>query len=319
MRIFVAGATGAVGRQLVPALLKAGHVVSGLTRTSKRATWLQELGAKPMICDALDKKAVLQAVEDAKPDVIVHELTALSGSSDLRKFGKAFAVSNDLRTVGTDNLLAAARRVGVGRFIAQSYCGWPYARTGGHVKSEDDPLDPNPPEEMRRTLDAIRYLEMTVVGAAPIEGVVLRYGAFYGEDTGLFDSGFLEQIHRRRVPLIGCGTAWWSFINMVDVADATALAVERGQPGVYNIVDDDPAPVAEWLPALAELAGAKAPLHVPSWIARFLAGEHLVVMMTKSRAGSNAKAKRELGWHPRYATWRQGFAEVVRHEGRLAA
>jgi 2-alkyl-3-oxoalkanoate reductase len=262
MHIFVAGATGAVGRRLVPALIKAGHVVTGLTRTSKKARWLGELGAKPMICDALDEKAVLQAVEDAKPDVIVHELTALSGSSDLRKFGKAFAASNDLRTVGTDNLLAAARRVGVGRFIAQSYCGWPYARTGGHVKSEDDPLDPNPPEEMRRTLDAIRYLEKTVVGATPLEGVVLRYGAFYGEDTGL---------------------------------------------------------LAEWLPALAELAGAKAPLHVPSWIARFLAGEHLVVMMTESRAGSNAKAKRELGWHPRYSSWRQGFAEVVRHQGRLAA
>ena len=311
MRVFVAGATGAVGRQLVPVLTKAGHAVTGMTRTSEKARWLRELGAKPVVCDALDAKAVAQVVENEKPDVIVHELTALSGSTDLRNFGKTLATSNNLRTVGTDHLLAAARRSGVRRFIAQSFCGWPYARTAGPVKTENDPLDPNPPQEMQPALSAIKYLEKTVVDAAPIEGVVLRYGAFYGEDTGVFDGSFLEQIRRRRVPLIGGGTAWWSFINTADAAEATALAVARGRSGIYNIVDDDPAPVAEWLPAVADMAGAKAPLRLPSWLARILAGEHLVVMMTESRAGSNAKAKRELGWSPTHPSWRQGFAEII--------
>jgi nucleoside-diphosphate-sugar epimerase len=319
MRVLVAGATGAIGRQLVPVLVKAGHAVTGLMRSPRNAQWVRELGAKPIVCDALDVNAVAQAVTEAGPDTVVHELTALSGATDLRKLGKFFAISNELRTKGTDNLLAAAQRVGVRRFIAQSFCGWPYARTGAPVKSEGDPLDPNPPEELRATLHAIKYLEKEVISAAPIEGVVLRYGIFYGENTGIFDGGFLEQIRRRRVPLIGHGTAWWSFINTADAAEATALAVERGQPGIYNIVDDDPAQVAEWLPALAAMAGAKAPIHVPSFIARYLAGEHLVVMMTESCAGSNAKAKRELGWNPSHPSWRQGFAEIIQRGARLAA
>jgi nucleoside-diphosphate-sugar epimerase len=197
--------------------------------------------------------------------------------------------------------------------VAQSFCGWPYARTGGPIKSEEDALDLEPPQELRRSLDAIRYLEGTVTQARDVGGMVLRYGAFYGPDTGLFDGPFIEQLARRRAPVIGDGNGWWSFVHIEDAAAATALAVEHGAVGnIYNIVDDEPAPVSEWLPALARLLGAKPPLHVPAWLARLLAGEHMVAMMMQARAGSNAKAKRELGWQPAHPTWRSGFAEVVR-------
>ncbi|QKC83588.1 NAD(P)-dependent oxidoreductase [Mesorhizobium sp. NZP2077] len=315
MRIFVAGATGAVGRSLVPLLIGKGHSVVGLTRTPAKTGLLRELGAKPVVADALDQKAVYAAVIAARPDVIVHELTDLKGASDLRHFDRAFAGSNRLRTLGTDHLLAAARDCGVKRMIAQSFCGWPYARVGGYVKTEDDPLDDNPPQEHRGTFDAIRYLEHAVTTTPKITGVVLRYGGFYGPDTGVFDPSTIEQIRKRRMPLIGGGTAWWSFLHIADAAEATALAVERGD-GIYNIVDDDPAPVHDWLPDLATMLGAKPPFRVPAWLGRLAAGEHIVVMMTESRAGSNAKAKRELGWSPRYPSWRQGFAEITQNEGR---
>ena len=318
MRIFVAGATGAVGRRLVPRLTGNGHSVTGLTRTPAKAALLRELGAAPVVADALDQGAIHAAVDTVRPDVIVHELTDLTGASDLRKFDRAFTNSNRLRTAGTDHLLAAARECGVKRFVAQSYCGWPYARRGGYVKSEDDPLDPNPPRQQRRSLDAIRHLEDVVTKAATPIGVVLRYGGFYGPDTGLFEAAIVDQFRKRRMPVIGGGTAWWSFIHIDDAAEATALAVEQGI-GIYNIVDDDPAPVHAWLPATAAMLGAKPPRHVPAWLARLLAGEHLVVMMTESRAGSNAKAKRELGWRPRHPSWRQGFAQIVRQQARLAA
>jgi nucleoside-diphosphate-sugar epimerase len=318
MRIFVAGATGAVGRRLVPLLVRAGHTVTGLTRTPGKAALLRELGAEPVVADALDEGAIHAAVGSAQPDVIVHELTDLKGVGDLRRFDRTFANSNRLRTRGTDYLLAAARDCGVKRFVAQSFCGWPYARIGGQVKSEDDPLDLDPPHELRGTLDAIRYLEQAVTTSAAPEGVVLRYGAFYGRDTGMFDAAFIDQVRRRRVPLIGSGAGWWSFLHIEDAAEATALAVERGQ-GIYNIVDDDPAPVSDWLPAVAGMLGAKPPLHVPAWLARIAAGEHLVVMMTDSRAGSNAKAKRELGWRPAHPSWRQGFAGIAGRETQLAA
>jgi nucleoside-diphosphate-sugar epimerase len=279
---------------------------------------VRELGAEPVVADALDERPIRAAVVAAHPDVIVHELTDLKGASDLRKFDRAFANSNRLRTEGTDHLLAAARDCGVRRIVAQSFCGWPYARTGGQVKSEEDPLDPNPPQQLRRTLDAIRYLERVVTTSEAPEGVVLRYGAFYGLDTGMFDAALIEQIRRRRVPLIGGGAAWWSFLQIDDAAEATALAVELGR-GVYNIVDDDPAPVHEWLPATAAMLGAKPPFRVPAWVARLATGEHLVAMMTQSRAGSNAKARRELNWCPRHPSWRQGFAEIVPREAQLAA
>jgi nucleoside-diphosphate-sugar epimerase len=320
MRIFVAGATGQVGRRLVPQLVAAGHAVVGLTRTPAKTGLLRELGAEPVVADVLDEKSILRAVEAARPEVIVHELTDLKGigAAELRRFDRAFASTNRLRTTGTDHLLAAARACGAKRMVAQSFCGWPYARSGGEVKSEDDPLDPNPPQELRRSLDAIRHLERVVTTSTAPQGVVLRYGAFYGPDTGMLDATVIEQIRKRRMPLIGGGTGWWSFLHVDDAAAATAVVIERGS-GIYNFVDDDPAPVHQWLPAIAAMLGAKPPLRVPAWLARLAAGEHLVVMMTQSRAGSNAKAKRELGWHPRYPSWRQGFAEIIRHETRLAA
>jgi 2-alkyl-3-oxoalkanoate reductase len=318
MRIFVAGATGAVGRRLVPRLVRSGHTVLGLTRTPEKAALVRELGAEAIVADALDEGAVYAAVGSARPDVIVHELTDLKGASDLRNFDRAFANSNRLRTNGTDHLLAAARDCGTKRMVVQSFCGWPYARTGGYVKSEEDPLDPSPPQELRRTLDAIKYMERVVTTSAAVESVVLRYGAFYGHDTGMFDAALTEQLRRRRVPLIGSGDAWWSFLHIDDAAEATALAVERGC-GIYNVVDDDPAPVHEWLPAAAAMLGAKPPFHVPAWLARIAAGEHLVIMMTESRAGSNAKAKRDLAWRPGHPSWRQGFAEIIQRQARLGA
>jgi nucleoside-diphosphate-sugar epimerase len=318
MRIFVAGATGAVGHHLVPLLIADGHSVIGLTRTPTKATVVRALGAEPVVADGLDAAAIHAAVQAAKPDVIIHEMTDLKGMSDLRTFDKTFATSNRLRTEGTDHLLAAARDVGVKRFIAQSFCGWSYARTDGAVKSEADPLDPDPPAEFRRTLDAIRYLERTVTSSASPEGIVLRYGAFYGPDTGMLAGAMVSQLRSRRVPMLGDGGGFWSFVHTEDAARATALAVGRGRAGeIYNIVDDEPAPVSAWLPALASAVGAKPPLWIPAWIGRLVAGEHVAVLMTQSRAGSNAKAKRELGWQPVYASWRNGFPEVVR-QGSLA-
>jgi nucleoside-diphosphate-sugar epimerase len=313
MRILVAGATGAVGRSLLPRLVAAGHQVVGTTRTEAKAGLIRRLGGEALIADGLIASTIRRAVETAKPDVIVHEMTDLSGAANLRHFDRVFATSNRLRTEGTDHLLAAARDSGVKRFVAQSFCGWPFARVGGAVKSEADPLDPEPPHELRRSLDAIVHLEKTVTDSREVGGIVLRYGAFYGPDTGLFDGPFVEQILRRRVPLIGDARGWWSFIHIEDAAAATALAIERGEPGgIYNIVDDEPAPVREWLPALAAVLGAKPPLHVPVWLGRLLAGQHVVVMMTQVRAGSNARAKRALGWHPAHPSWRHGLAEVAR-------
>jgi nucleoside-diphosphate-sugar epimerase len=312
MRLFLAGATGAVGRRLIPLLTSAGHSVVGLTRSPEKVPLLRRLGADAVVADALDRRAIEAEVLAAGPEVIVHEMTDLKAASDLRTFDRSFAASNRLRTEGTDHLLAAAREAGVQRFLAQSFCGWPYARAGGAVKTEADPLDPDPPKELSRALAAIRYLEGIVTQSSSPEGIVLRYGAFYGDNTGLFDGPLLEQIRRRRAPVIGSGKGWWSFVHIDDAAQATALAIERGVGGaIYNIVDDEPAPVREWLPVLAKLLAAKPPRHVPAWLARIFGGEHLVAMMTEARAGSNAKAKAELGWRPDHSSWRTGFANVV--------
>jgi len=313
MRILVAGATGALGRHLVPRLIAAGHQVIGTTRHPAKVDMIRQLGGEPAVVDALDEAKVRQVVRSVRPEVIVHEMTDLSGAADLRHFDQVFATSNRLRTTGLDHLLAAARETAVTRIVAQSYCGWPYAREGSAVKSETDLLDPHPPREFRRSLDAIRYLEGHVTRGSDLEGVVLRYGAFYGVDTGLFDRLFVDQIAKRHAPVIGSGEGWWSFVHIEDAADATALAVERGRPGaIYNIVDDEPAQVRDWLPFLAELVGAKPPRHVPAWLGRIVAGQHLVLMMTEVRAGSNAKAKHELRWQLKHPSWRRGFEEVAR-------
>ena len=234
-----------------------------------------------MVADAFDGPLVRRLVLEARPEVVVHEMTALANASDLTHFDSAFAMTNRLRTEGLDHLLAAAQETGARRVVAQSFCGWPYARTGNPVKTEEEPLDPNPPREFRNTLDAIRHLENAVAGAAGMEGLVLRYGAFYGPCSGLFDGPMIDQLRRRRVPVIGDGGGWWSFLHLDDAAAATALAIARGAPGIYNIVDDDPAPVREWLPALAAMLGAEPPWRIPRWMARIAAGDHMVAMMTE--------------------------------------
>jgi nucleoside-diphosphate-sugar epimerase len=308
MHIFLAGATGAVGRSLIPILVEHGHTVAGTTRSAAKAGLLRSLGAEPVILDGLDGEAVRAAVAAERPDAIVHQMTALSGLSDIRKFEQAFAVTNRLRTEGTDHLLAAAREAGVERIVAQSYTGWPYARTGGPVKSEDDPLDPDPPRQLRAALDAIRHLESATTAAG---GVVLRYGGFYGPGTGLVAGGEqLALVHARKFPVVGDGGGIWSFTHIEDAAGATLATLEDYRPGeLYNVVDDEPAPVREWLPALAQAVGAPAPRHIPRWVARLM-GEHVVTMMCEVRGASNAKIKRELGWEPRWPTWREGFAAL---------
>lgn len=313
MRIFVAGATGAVGQYLVPALIAAGHSVVGTTRSAARADLVRRLGAEPAVADGLDAGSMRAAVSAAKPDVVIHQMTDLAAATDLRHFDRAFARTNELRTRGTDILLDAAREAGARRFIAQSFCGWTFSRNGGTVKTEADELDPHPPQELRRTLEAIRYLERTVTASTTPEGIVLRYGFFYGPETGTLSPAMIDQLRHRRVPLIGSGAGTWSFIHTEDAASATLAAVERGRAGnVYNVVDDHPAQVKDWLPALAELIGAKPPLHVPAWLGRLLAGEHMVAMMTEVRGASNAKARRELDWQPAKSSWRDGFAELAR-------
>lgn len=313
MKIFIAGATGAVGRPLVSACIKAGHSVIGLTRTPAKAGLIRGMGAEPAVADGLDADAIAAVMGSTRPDAVIHEMTELAGATDLRNFDRTFASSNQLRTRGTDILLAAAQENGVRRFVAQSYCGWPYARIGEAIKTEADPLDPDPPVELRATLEAIRYVERAVTGSANPEGIVLRYGSFYGPGTGMLERVMVEQIRKRRMPLVGNGAGWWSFVHVDDAAEATVKALERGKPGsIYNVVDDDPAEVREWLPALAEIVGAKRPFRLPAWIARIVAGEHLVAMMTQIRAGSNRKAKAELGWQPRHPSWRKGFSEVIR-------
>jgi nucleoside-diphosphate-sugar epimerase len=312
MKVFLAGASGALGRQLVPRLVADGHEVVGMTRSESKQEMVRGLGARPVVADALDAEQVSRAVAEAEPEVVLHELTAIPGNLQPKHFDRDFALTNRLRTEGTDNLLVAARAAGVRRFVAQSFTGWPFARTGGPVKTEEDPLDPEPQTQFRSILDAIRRLEDTVTGAEGVEGLILRYGAFYGPGTsiGLEPDGLVvETVRKRGFPVVGGGDGIWSFTQIEDAAAATAAAVGRGAPGLYNVVDDDPAPVAEWLPALAEAVGAKPPRRVPRWVGRLVAGGAAVMLMTEARGASNAKAKRELGWQPHYPSWRQGFRE----------
>ena len=307
MKVFVAGATGAIGKQLVPRLVAAGHDVHGMTRSESKQAMLRDLGAVPVVADALDRTQVMEAVAEAAPDVVIHELTAIPASLDLRHFDRDFALTNRLRTEGTDHLLAAAEAAGVKRFIAQSFFTV-YARTGGPVKTEDDPVDDSPAKEMRGVIAAIRHVEQAVLAADWTEGIVLRYGGFYGPGTSIEPGAEqVEMIRKRKFPLVGNSAGVWSFIHIADAADATVAALDRGRRGIYNVVDDEPAPVSEWLPALAREVGAKKPLHVPRFVGRLFAGEAGVVMMTEARGLSNAKAKRQLEWTPAHPTWRQGF------------
>jgi nucleoside-diphosphate-sugar epimerase len=315
MRIFLAGATGAIGRRLIPLLRDAGHSVAGMTRTASKVDAIRAAGADPYLADALDPAAVIEAVERAKPELIIHQLTAIPADFDIRKFEEQFAMTDRLRIEGTDNLLAAARSAGVRRFVAQSYTGWPYARTGGPVKTEEDPLDTNPPEAFQAGLRAIQHLETAVLQSG-LEGIVLRYGGFYGPGTSLGEgSNILEQIREHKFPIVGGGTGIWSFLHIDDAARATVAAVDHGSPGIYNIADDEPAPVSEWLPVLAEILGAKPPMKIPAWMGRFAIGEHGIVMMTEVRGASNEKAKRELGWKPLWPTWREGFRDGLSEAG----
>jgi nucleoside-diphosphate-sugar epimerase len=316
MKVFVAGSSGAIGRRLIPLLVRAGHSVIAMTRSAAKTDVIRSTGAVPAVADALDKGAVMAVVQSAEPEVVVHQLTAIPPRFSIRRFDREFVLTNRLRTEGTDHLLAAARAVGARRFVAPSFAGWPYARDGGPVKTEADPLDSNPPAALRRSLEAIRYLEATVLETRGLEGLVLRYGAFYGPGTSLGEGGsLLDDVRRRRVPIVGRGTGVWSFIHIDDAAAATLAAIERGAPGAYNIVDDDPAPISEWLPALAAAVGAKPPRHIPAFVARVAIGAHGVALMTQIRGASNVKAKRELGWRPRYSSWRTGFREVLSPEG----
>jgi nucleoside-diphosphate-sugar epimerase len=317
MKVFVAGASGVLGTQLVPMLVAAGHQVVAMTKTASKQDGLRALGARPVVADALDPDAVATVVGEAEPEVIVHQLTALSGpmsASDMRHPDRSFAgiMTNRLRTEATDHLLAAGRAVGARRFVAQSFAAFRFARTGGPVQTEADPLDPDPPGALRSVLAGILHVEQAVTTIEWGEGLVLRYGGFYGPGTGISlapDAVMAAPIRKRRFPLVGGGGGVWSYVHIEDAAAATAIAVERGQPAIYNIVDDDPAPVREWLPVLASALGAKPPRRVPRWLARLAAGEMATVMMTDVRGASNAKAKRELGWQLRYPSWRLGFTK----------
>jgi nucleoside-diphosphate-sugar epimerase len=311
MKVFVAGATGAVGKQLVPLLVAKGHEVAGMTRTDAKADQLRSVGARPVVADALDADDVGRAVGEAEPDVIVHQLTAIPAKINMRRFEDEFALTNRLRIDGTDHLLSAGRAVGVKRFVAQSNATL-YARRGGPIKSEDAPIEDDPPAQLREGLAALRHLEAAVTGAHWTEGVVLRYGWFYGPGTSIALDPLgsqVEAIRKRQLPIVGRGTGIWSFIHIEDTATAAAAAVEDGPAGIYNVVDDEPAPVSEWAPVLAAAVGAKRPLRVPRWLGRLVAGEWATVAMTELRGAANDKAKRKLGWQPRYPSWRQGFAE----------
>ena len=316
MKVFVAGATGVIGRALVPQLVARGHTVVGMTSSESKQDLVRGLGARPVVADALDPDAVAQAVASAEPEVIVHQLTALSGKMSIRDArrpdGSSMAkMTNRLRTEATDHLLAAGRAVGARRFVAQSFAAFRFARTGGPVHTEAEPLDPDPPGALRAMQAGYLYLEQAVTSIEWGEGLALRYGGFYGPGTGLSaapDAVMAAPIRKRQFPIVGDGGGVWSYVHIQDAAAATVAAIDHGKPGVYNIVDDEPAAVREWLPVLASALDAKPPRRIPRWLGRLAAGEAATLMMTEARGASNEKAKRELGWQLRYPSWRQGFA-----------
>jgi 2-alkyl-3-oxoalkanoate reductase len=309
MRIFLAGATGAIGKPLLPMLISAGHTVIATTQHKDKMISIHSAGAIPMLVDALNKEQALAAVREARPEIVIHQLTAIPANLNLRHFDEGFALTNRLRTEATDYLLAAARAVGARRFIAQSYAGW-YARTGNWIKTEDDPLISSGITDGRKTLEATVHVEEAVLKEEALEGFVLRYGSFYGPGTSLAPGAwFFEGVRQRRVPIVGDGSAYWFFLHTEDAASATLAAVNAGMPGIYNITDDEPARVSVWLPYLAEMLGAKPPRHVPKWLARLAVGEYGVAAMTELRGSSNRKAKSLLSWKPKWPSWRQGFKD----------
>jgi 2-alkyl-3-oxoalkanoate reductase len=312
MKVMVAGASGVIGRALIPALVRAGHSVTALTRSETKSKALQNAGAAAMVGDVFNEVVMRRIVLSASPQVFIHELTSLPSEGNLKHFDETFAATNRLRTIGTHLLLKISLEAGVSRFIAQSFAGWPYERTGGPVKREDDPLDPNPPKNARQSLTAIRYLEDKTLRTQGIQGIVLRYGLLYGPGTAIATDGFLvREVKKRRMPIVGAGAGVWSFIHVEDAASATVAAVERGRTGIYNIVDDEPAAVSEWLPELANAVGAKPPRRIPALFARFAIGEQGVSMMTQARGAANQKAKQELGWSPKWKSWREGFRHAL--------
>jgi nucleoside-diphosphate-sugar epimerase len=317
MRVFVAGASGVIGTRLVPQLIAAQHVVIGTSTSAAGAARVRALGAEEIVLDLLNRDAVRRAVLESSPDAIVHEATALRDATFSRNLDRQFVQTNRVRTKGTDALLAAAWEANVPRFVAQSFASLRYAREGGPVKAEDAPLDTSPLDGMSESSAAMAHLEQVVLDAG---GIVLRYGLFYGADN----DGLVEPVLKRQFPIVGEGSGYASWIHLDDAAAATVLALEHDGPAVYNVVDDEPAPVREWLPVLADALGAKPPRHFPVWLARMVAGDVAVMMGTEVRGAANAKAKRELGWTLRHPTWRQGFAEVYggraeESEGRMAA
>jgi 2-alkyl-3-oxoalkanoate reductase len=308
MKIFVAGSTGAIGRLLVPHLVSDGHKVIAPVRAREKARTLQDMGVQIAFADPLDREALTAAVTCAEPDVVIHQLTALARMRNFKKMDEEFALTNRFRTEVTDTLLAAARAAGVRRFIAQSFCGWPFAREGGPVKTEEDALDPNPPTSFRRTLAAIRHLEDAILNAVGVQAFALRYGIFYGPGTAIATNGrIVDLIRKGRLPIVGHGSGIWSFIHVEDAVRATVAAISHGTPGIYNIVDDEPAPVSTWLPYLAGVVGARRPRKVSVWVGKLAIGDGGVSMMTTIRGCSNHKAKRDLRWQPIYPTWRVGF------------
>jgi nucleoside-diphosphate-sugar epimerase len=323
MKIFLAGATGVIGKRLTPLLVRDGHQVFGTTKTPAKVDALRKEGVEPVALDVLNRDAVMKAVLAARPEVVIHQVTSIGTLGSLKHFDREFAATNRLRTEGTDNLLEAARAAGATQFVAQSYTSWPNARDGGRVKTEDDPLDAHPPRALAESLAAIQHLENSVTRGSNISssvssnisgqdmtGIVLRYGGFYGPGTSLsMDGSSAKMVREGKFPIVGSGTGVWSFIHIDDAATATVAAINRGVGGIFNIVDDEPAEVSVWLPVLAEALGAKPPRHLPTWLGRLFVGDAGISMMTQIRGSSNAKAKRLLNWQPKYASWREGFRQ----------
>ncbi|MDQ2841594.1 MAG: NAD(P)-dependent oxidoreductase [Acidobacteriota bacterium] len=311
MKVFLAGATGAIGQRLLPLLIKDGHEVFASTRSSAKVEGLQHLGARPLVVDVLDETSIRRAVVSVGPDVVIHELTALSHIKSYRHLDDSLAETNLLRTRGLDNLIAAAVETGAGRFIAQSFGGWPNGRGGPRIKSEVDPLDDSPSPSMAKSLAAIKHIETTVPSIPTMTGIVLRYGQLYGPGTGFSTNGAMVRlVESRSFPLIGGGCGIWSFVHVDDAASATVAALTRGDAGIYNVVDNEPSEISNWLPFLAGLIRAKRPYSVPKWLGRILAGDAVTVQMTAIRGLSNQKARLGLDWHPQHATWRTGFREI---------